>query len=201
MQLRLIANMALLNIQHTLYVLGAQPLTLPTSQQLRRLEHILNLPPIHLIPRQQIQVLVTEVMLALGSSVEEIDPDVPTRGPAELVVPHADVDAGLEGGVDVVDAVGGEEEDAFVVLEDAEEDGDEFVALQVVRAALFEEDVGFVEEEDGVPFAGHFEDVGKRGFDLVRGGTEITGAHHVERGSHGLGDFALVSVVDQSRSG
>ena len=65
------------------------------------------------------------------------------------------MDAGLEGGVDVVDAVGGEEEDAFVVFQDAEEDGDEFVALQVVRAALFEEDVGFVEEEDGVPFARH----------------------------------------------
>ena len=154
-QLRLITNMALLNSQHTLYVLKAQPHTLPTSQQLRRLEHILNLPPIHLIPRQHIEFLVAEAM-ALGRGVEEIDPDVAARGFAELAVAHADVDAGLEGGVDVVDAVGSEEEDAFVVLEDAEEDGDEFVALQVVRAALFEEDVGFVEEEDSVPFAGHF---------------------------------------------
>ena len=153
--------MALLNSQHTLYVLVAQPLTLPTSQQLRRLEHILNLPPIHLIPRQHIKVFVTEVMLAFGRRVEEIDPDVAARGFAELAVPHADVDAGLKGGVDVVDAVGGEEKDAFVVFKDAEEYGDEFVALQVVRAALFEEDVGFVEEEDGVPFACHFEDVGQ----------------------------------------
>ena len=84
---------------------------------------------------------------------------MPTRRGAEVVVLHADVDAGLEGGVDVVDAVGGEEEDAFVVFEDAEEDGDEFVAFEVVGGALFEEDVGFVEEKDGVPFGGHFENV------------------------------------------
>ena len=32
------------------------------------------------------------------------------------------MDAGLEGGVDVVDPVGGEEEDALVVLENAKED-------------------------------------------------------------------------------
>ena len=163
--------MALLNGQHILHVLVAQPLALPTGQQLRRLEHVLNLPPIHLMPRQPIEVFVTEAVLPLCRSVEEIDPDEAARGFTELAVPHADVDTGLEGGVDVVDAVGGEEEDAFVVFEDAEEDGDEFVALQVVRAALFEEDVGFVEEEDGVPFACHFKDVGKRGFHLVRAGT------------------------------
>ena len=56
------------------------------------------------------------------------------------------MDTRLEGGIDVVDAVGGEEEDAFVVFQDAEEDGDEFVPLHIVRAALFEEDVRFVEE-------------------------------------------------------
>ena len=200
MQLRLITNMALLNSQHIVYMLVVQHLTLPTSQQLRRLEHILNLPPIHLMTRQHIEFFVTEAMvLPLGRSVEEIDPDVAARGFAELAVPHADVYAGLEGGVDVVDPVGGEEEDAFIVLEDAEEDGDEFVAFQVVRAALFEEDVGFVEEEDSVPFACHFEDVGQRGFHLVRVETEITGAHHVERSPHSLGDLELSAVADQNR--
>ena len=84
-----------------------------------------------------------------------------SRRRAELFILHADMDTGLKGGVDVVDAVGGEEEDAFVVFEDTEEDGDEFVAFEVVGGALFEEDVGFVEEEDGVPFGGHFEDVGE----------------------------------------
>ena len=78
--------MALLNGQHILYVLVAEPLTLPTSQQLRRLEHIFNLPPIYLIPRQHIELLVAEAMLALGRSVEEIHPDVAARGEALMML-------------------------------------------------------------------------------------------------------------------
>ena len=109
----------------------------------------------------------------------------------EFAVLHADVDAGLEGGVDVVDAVGGEEEDPLVVFEDAEEDGDELVAFEVVRAALLEEDVGFVEEEDGVPFAGHFEDVGERGLHFGGVEAEVAGAHHVQRCAHRLGDLEV----------
>ena len=167
MQVRLIANLPLLDSQHTLHMPVGQDLALLTSEQLRRLEHIFNLAAVHVILGQLVQVLVAEtVLLAIGGTVEEVDPDVSARGCAEVVVLHADVDAGLEGGVDVVDAVGGEEEDAFVVFEDAEEDGDEFVSFQVVRAALLEEDVGFVEEEDGVPFAGHLEDVGKGRFNF-----------------------------------
>ena len=66
----------------------------------------------------------------------------------QLLVVHGDVDTRLKGRVDVCSAVGGEEEDAGVVLQDAEEDGDELVALEVVCGAGFEEDVRFVEEED-----------------------------------------------------
>lgn len=40
----------------------------------------------------------------------------------EVLIFHADVDARLEGGVDVLDPVGGEEKNAFVVFKDAEED-------------------------------------------------------------------------------
>ena len=46
-------------------------------------------------------------------------------GKGEVLVSHGDVDARLEGGVDVVDAVGGEEEDSLVVFEDTEEDSRE----------------------------------------------------------------------------
>ena len=42
------------------------------------------------------------------------------------------MDPALESGVHVLDTVGGEEEDAFVVFEGAEEDGDDFVALKIV---------------------------------------------------------------------
>ena len=77
MQLRLIADVPLLNGQHTLYVLVAQPLAFLASQQLRRLEDVLNLTPVHLVPRQLIEVFVTEAVgFALGGGGEEIDPDV-----------------------------------------------------------------------------------------------------------------------------
>ena len=54
-------------------------------------------------------------------SREEVAPDMSAGGNGEIGVLHGDVDAGLEGRVDVVDAVGGEEEDALVVFQHAEE--------------------------------------------------------------------------------
>ena len=156
MQLRLIANVPLLNSQHTLHVLVGQVLALLPGEELRSFERILNLAAVHVAVGQLVQVLVAEiVLLAIGGRFEKVGPHVSARGCAELVVVHADVNTRLESGIDVFDSVGGEEEDAFVVFQDAKEDGDELVSLQIMRAALLQEYVGFVEEEDGVPFAGH----------------------------------------------
>ena len=117
-------------------MLDPQPHTLPTRKQLRRLENILDLASIHLIRRQSIQILPAEVVLFRpAGSGQEIAPDVSARGDAEFFVLHAYVDARLEGGVDVVHAVGGEEEDAFVIFEDAQEYGNELVAFEVVGAS------------------------------------------------------------------
>ena len=161
-QLCLITNVPLLDSQYTLHMLVGQVLVLLTGEELRSLEHILNLTAIHVIVRQLIQVFVTEtVLLAIEGRTEKIDPNMSARGCAEFVILHADVDARLESRIDVVDSVGGEEENAFVVFQYAKEDGNEFVSLQIMRAALLKEDVGFVEEEDGVPFAGHLKHVGK----------------------------------------
>lgn len=76
----------------------------------------------------------------------------------ELFVVQADVYAALEGLVEGVYAVGSEEHDAFVVLQHAEEDGDELVPLEFVEGALFKEDIGFVEEEDSISAITHVED-------------------------------------------
>jgi hypothetical protein len=46
------------------------------------------------------------------------------------------------------------------VLEEAQEDGDQGVAVDVLDGALLEEDVGFVEEEDGAPGVGYVENLG-----------------------------------------
>lgn len=42
---------------------------------------------------------------------------------------------------------------------------DELVPFQVAGAALFQIDVAFVEEEDGVPLVGLVEDLGELAFD------------------------------------
>ena len=57
----------------------------------------------------------------------------------------------------------------------SEEDGDEGVVLQVVLGAGFEEDVGFVEEEDGFPAGDEVEDFRETVFELFGVETEIAG--------------------------
>lgn len=58
----------------------------------------------------------------------------------ERRVVEAEVDPGAEGLVDGADTVGGQEEDAAVVFEHTQEDGDDGVAAEVVFGALLEED-------------------------------------------------------------
>ena len=50
----------------------------------------------------------------------------------------------MESIVDVVNSVRGKEEYALVVFQHSKEDGDEFVAVEVLGAAGFHEYVGFV---------------------------------------------------------
>ena len=139
-------------------MLDVQLFTLLTSQQLGRLEHILALSAIQLELGQRLNLLLRNAALL---ALEEI---APHRLPAlivELGIVQTEVDPRLKRRVNVVNAVRGEEENAFVVLEQAQEDADELVALEVVRGAGFEEDVGLVEAQNGVPLCGHFENVGQ----------------------------------------
>ncbi len=69
--------------------------------------------------------------------VEEHLPDGSLGLGREFAVAQRDVDARLEGVVEGLDAVGGEEEDALEVFEEAEEDGDEGVAVDVLDCSLF----------------------------------------------------------------
>lgn len=193
--------MPLLNRQHTRHMRIPQPFPLLTSKQLRSLEHILNLPPIHLMPRQLPHLIIRKPMLPLPTQHQKVIPHMPSRTRTELIILHADMDTRLESGIDIVHAVGGEEENAFIIFKDTEEDGDEFIAFEVVRGALFEEDVGFVEEEDGVPFGGHFEDVAEGGFDFGGGEAEVAGGHHVEGCVHAFRDWydAGLGMFDTER--
>ena len=69
-----------------------------------------------------------------------------------------------------INSVCGKEEDTLEVLEHAKEDGYKGITANVVVSACFEEDVGFVEEEEGAPSVRHVEDFGQ--FALERGGVD-----------------------------
>lgn len=158
-----------------------QRLPLTNRQQLTRLQNILNLPPIQLNRRQLIHLLLTKSLPdALTHTLQKLAPHMFPAFHAQALVLQTEMDAWFEGAVDIVDAVGSEEEETLEVFERAEEDGDEFVAFEVMGGAGFEEDVGFVEEEDRVPFRGHEEDVFEGLFDAWGVGAEVAGGHHVE---------------------
>jgi hypothetical protein len=94
---------------------------LPRRQQQGGLDNILDLATVHGQLRELVNLLVSEGLRCVGGR-EERAPDEAPRAGGELRIVDGDVDARLEGGVEGLDAVGGEEEGAFVVFKDAEED-------------------------------------------------------------------------------
>ena len=133
----------------------AQLHALVHGQRLSRAHAVLDLAPVQAMLAQAIEVVLPEHgrldPVQLLDLLEEHLPDGAARFEGEFGVAQGDVDAGLEGVVEGLDPVGGEEEDALEVFEEPQEDGDERVAVDVLHRALFEEHVGFVEEEDGTP--------------------------------------------------
>ncbi len=119
---------------------------------------------------------------------EEEAPDAGATLAVEGGQAEGDMDAGLEGLVESADAVGGEEEDAVEVVEGAEEDGDEGVAGEVFVVAVLEEDVGFVEEEDGVPGVGVVEDFFEAALERAGIGADVAAGYLVEGLFEGVGD-------------
>ena len=83
----------------------------------------------------------------VGRRGEEVAPHLGAGRGVEVRVVQREVDAGVEGLVELDGAVRGEDEDAAEVLEHAQEDGDALVACGVVRigVAALEEGVGFLE--------------------------------------------------------
>ena len=120
--------------------------------------------------------------------LEEVAPDGGAAVPGVRLVVQRDRDAGVEGLVEAADAVSGEEHDAVVLLEQAQEDADHGVAVDVVVGTALEEDVGLVEQDDRVPVAGDLEDVAQLVLELGDGGPEFADCHGVERLAEQLGD-------------
>lgn len=136
--------------------LQINPIALARAPSAHRTDRVLDLPAVQ-IPRGELIHIGGAPEPGIGDPGEDLAPQDRARGGRERREEQVDVDSRAEGGVDGGEEVGGEEDDAAVVFEFAEEDGDEFVAEDVGGGALGHEDVGFVEEDDGVPFGGHLE--------------------------------------------
>lgn len=83
-------------------------------------------------------------LLRLGQTTDKVSPNLDALLLVEVLVPQGEVDAAFEGLVERPDAVGGEDQDAVVVLQHSEEDGYDGVLFLVRHGAFFEEDVCFV---------------------------------------------------------
>ena len=167
-------------------VLPAQLLLLPTRQQPSNLENILNLASIQVHPRQLHKLRLINSMF-LRTRIQKVLPYRLARVDGETGVVERDVDAGLECWIESLNTVGCEKHGTFVVFQYAQEDGNEFVALEFVQRTLLEEDVGFVEKENGIPAASHFENVLELALHFAGVETEVAGAHHVEGNLHFFG--------------
>lgn len=87
-----------------------------------------------------------------------------------LAEAEEEVNTGLYGNVEVVAAVSGQENDTLEVLQLAEEDGNDAVVFEVAslaRVAGFEENIGFVNQDDGFPECGKSKVIFELGVDVV----------------------------------
>ena len=126
-----------------------------------------------------------EILIQL---VKHIIPDGLPRGVREPLVPNRDVYARHERLVESAHAVRSEEQDPPEVVERAQENGHDAVALQVVDGARFQVDVGFVDEDHGVPVVGVLEEAEEVLLEVLRVFAEVGGGE-VEEGALGvLGD-------------
>lgn len=133
-----------------------KPQLLPTAERegICSPRGILHLPSINIPLRELPQLRLRHTSVGADSHAsagQKRTPDLRTRRRGQRAEVQRNVDAREERFVEGLDAVRGEEEDTRVIFEVAQEAGDHSVALEVVQATLLEEDIGFVDEDDGFP--------------------------------------------------
>ena len=75
-----------------------------------------------------------------------------------------------------------------MVLKEPEEDAHHSIALDIMLGAFLEEDISFVEQDNGVPHGGHLEYLAQFRLQLLRVGAQLSNADRVERAVEELGD-------------
>ena|ERR1700728_3586434 len=102
------------------------------SQRMRSPRSVLNLPPVHIPPRQVLNLLRREIRTDL---FEEGRPDLLLGFLSELLKVKSDVNAGQKGFVECFDSVRGKEQDPTVVLKVAKAVADTFSKRKEIEAA------------------------------------------------------------------
>ena len=126
--------------------------------------------PHHILVSRVFQHLPTLIAQLLG---ENGSPGVF----GQVVVGNFQVEAVANGRVDVTHAVGGEEHDPVKGLESLQKDSHQSIAVQVEVGAGLEEDIGFVEEHDGLPPAGGPEELHQQQVKLGWVCTQVSGRY------------------------
>lgn len=142
---------------------------------------------------QVIQVIlqvveIHRVRVRLPERLEEVAPDLAAVRLAQRRVAQRELDARLERLVKGAHAVRRQDQDAVVIFEHAEEDGHQRVAVQVGERALFQKDVGFVQEHDAAPDFANVEDRFEIVLDTLRVCSDVAARHAVKGPLHELGD-------------
>jgi len=86
-------------------------------------------------------------------------PDLQPGRLVQVALKQFDTHAAVEGGVEALHAVAGQEEHALLIFKQPQEDPHDGVARYLVFVPLLQLDVGLVQKQDSVPGLAYFEDL------------------------------------------
>jgi hypothetical protein len=119
-------------------------------------------------------VVYSNLALALSFQfTEERLPYLCSRFGRERRVVYREIDPRDEGFVERANAVCCEKQNSLVVLHGTQKAGDKAVAFDVLHSAMLHEDIGLVDEKDGIPGFCALEEDDEIIFDLVRVSADV----------------------------
>lgn len=128
-----------------LQVCGTHSLLSVQRQLSRCLDRVPDLCPIQLVDRQDAEFVQNLLLVDVAlHRLDEIVPNFHAVLRAQAWVVDGELDPGLEGFIKRSDSICSEDEDIFIVFEDAEEYRDKCVAFEIHGRSFLEEHIRFV---------------------------------------------------------
>jgi hypothetical protein len=115
-------------------------------QQLYSLRDIPYLPSVEFLLRKLFNLLLREILVLL--TAEKWVTHTSARLETQPMILKREMDARFESCIDILDAVAGQKEEALIVFQDSEENGDTLVPCEVGGRTSFDVDVCLVEQEN-----------------------------------------------------